>query len=168
MSTTPSLAEAAQNPSLLDRLAEFCRIIALSGLVIITLVQAWQVFARYVLNNSPGWTEPVSVFFMAMTVMMAAAVGVREGTHFSFSNVLDAMPAKLRFLVRQGLQLIIIAVALTLAFWGFQLAIGNWDVVMAGAPLPAGIRYLPFALGASIMSIFAIERLIVPLKLAGE
>lgn len=147
-------------PSFLDRLADLCRAVAMTGLVIITLVQAWQVFARYVLNNSPGWTEPVSVFFMGMTVMMAAAVGVRDGTHFSFSNILDAMPAGLGGLVRRLLLALTLLVALLLAYWGVMLAADNWTVQMAGAPLPAGLRYVPFAVGASIMAIFALERLL--------
>jgi TRAP-type C4-dicarboxylate transport system permease small subunit len=143
----------------LDHLANACKILALSGLVIITLVQAWQVFARYILNNSPGWTEPVSVFFMGVTVMLAAAVGVREGTHFSFSNVLDSLPEGLGKVVRIALEFITLCVALLLAFWGFRLAGLSWDVAMAGAPLPAGLRYLPFALGAAIMAVFSLERL---------
>ena len=150
--------------SLLDRLANACKIVALTGLVIITLVQSWQVFARYILNNSPGWTEPVSVFFMGMTVMMAAAVGVREGTHFSFSNILDSMPAGIQALVRRLLLALTLGVALLLAYWGMTLALDNWDVSMAGAPIPAGIRYVPFAIGATIMALFAAERLLARTK----
>lgn len=148
----------------LDLLANACKILALTGLVIITLVQAWQVFARYILNDSPGWTEPVAVFFMGMTVMMAAAVGVREGTHFSFSNILDSMPAGLQALVRRLLLVLTLGVALLLAYWGLNLALDNWDVSMAGAPIPAGLRYVPFAVGASIMALFAAERLFAPMK----
>jgi len=153
-------SNANQSASLLDRLATACKFVALTGLVIITLVQAWQVFARYVLNNSPGWTEPVSVFFMGMTVMMAAAVGVREGTHFSFSNILDSMPSGLQTLVRKLLLALTLVVAILLAYWGLNLALENWDVRMAGAPIPAGMRYVPFAIGASIMALFAAERLL--------
>nr|MBP8908295.1 TRAP transporter small permease [Pseudoxanthomonas sp.] len=36
--------------------------IALVGLV---LVQSWQVFTRYVLNDSPSWTEPVTLLLLA-------------------------------------------------------------------------------------------------------
>lgn len=150
--------------TVLDRLANACKIVALTGLVIITLVQAWQGFARYVLNNSPGWTEPVSVFFMGMTVMMAAAVGVREGTHFSFSNILDGLPAGLQAIVRRLLLALTLGVALLLAYWGVNLALDNWDIRMAGAPIPAGIRYVPFAVGASIMALFAAERLFARTK----
>jgi TRAP-type C4-dicarboxylate transport system permease small subunit len=148
----------------LDHLAEFCKIVSLAGLVIITFVQAWQVFARYVLNNSPGWTEPVSVFFMALTVMMAAAVGVREGTHFSFSNILDGIPAQIRRFVQLFLNVLTFVVACALAYWGVDLVARNWDIVMAGAPLPAGVRYFPFSIGSVIMAIFAAERIFVHKK----
>ena len=161
-------AQAPAHSSPLDHLASACKAIALAGLVVITLVQAWQVFARYVLNNSPGWTEPVSVFFMGMTVMMAAAVGVREGTHFSFSNVLDAMGPRMGKVVRVVLDVITTAVAGLLAYWGFLLAVLSWDVMMAGAALPAGVRYLPFAIGATIMAIFSLERLALRFKGEGH
>ena len=31
------------------------------ALVVMAAVEAWQVFARYVINDSPGWTEPVAL-----------------------------------------------------------------------------------------------------------
>jgi TRAP-type C4-dicarboxylate transport system permease small subunit len=101
---------------------------------------------------------------MGMTVMMAAAVGVREGTHFSFSNILDAMPAGIQALVRRLLLALTLGVALLLAYWGMTLALDNWDVSMAGAPIPAGIRYVPFAIGATMMALFAAERLFARTK----
>ncbi|MEY3235507.1 MAG: hypothetical protein RL230_2778 [Pseudomonadota bacterium] len=163
------MIEAAQSKSsqtngpiilLLDKLAQACRVIAFIGLVVITLVQAWQVFSRYVLNDSPGWTEPVSVFFMALTVMMAAAVGVREGTHFAFPNVREAMPEPTQKATMIFIHFLTLGVAIALSFWGAGLALSAWDVAMAGAPLPAGLRYIPVAVGAAIMAVFATERLI--------
>ena len=44
------------------------------------------------------------------------------------------------------------------------LALDNWDVSMAGAPIPAGIRYVPFAIGATMMALFAAERLFARTK----
>jgi TRAP-type C4-dicarboxylate transport system permease small subunit len=144
----------------LDKLSQACRLVAMVGLVIITLVQAWQVFGRYVLNDSPGWTEPVSVFFMALTVMMAAAVGVREGTHFAFPNVREALPAPMQKAAMVVIHLLTLGVALVLSVWGIGLAASAWDIVMAGAPLPAGLRYIPVAIGAAVMAVFAAERLV--------
>jgi TRAP-type C4-dicarboxylate transport system permease small subunit len=143
----------------LDKLALGCRVIAIIGLVVITMVQAWQVFGRYVLNDSPGWTEPVSVFFMALTVMMAAAIGVREGTHFAFPNVREAMPATLQKATTIFIHALTLGVAIALSVWGAGLATSAWDIAMAGAPLPAGLRYIPVAVGSAVMAIFATERL---------
>jgi TRAP-type C4-dicarboxylate transport system permease small subunit len=148
----------------LDTLTQACRVIAIIGLVVITLVQAWQVFGRYVLNDSPGWTEPVSVFFMALTVMMAASVGVREGTHFAFPNVREAMPIAAQKATLIFIHFLTLGVAIALAVWGCGLAMSSWDVAMAGAPLPAGLRYVPVAVGALIMAVFATERLVSALS----
>lgn len=48
------------------------------GLVAMTLIVAWQVFCRYVLNDSPSWTEPGAVMLMSWFIFLGAAVGVRE------------------------------------------------------------------------------------------
>ena len=38
--------------------------IACAALIAMTVVEGWQVFARYVLNDSPSWTEPVALLLM--------------------------------------------------------------------------------------------------------
>ena len=53
----------------LDRLASLAMGLAGAALVGMALVQAWQVFARYVLNDSPGWTEPLALLLMSFAVM---------------------------------------------------------------------------------------------------
>lgn len=170
METAASSASGPTSPvtRLLDGLSAVCRAVAIAGLVIITAVQAWQVFGRYVLNDSPGWTEPVAVFFMALTVMLAGAVGIREGTHFNFPNVRDAMPPAVRRVVVALLHLLTLGVTATLSVWGWMLAAATWDIHLAGAALPAGLRYLPLALGGAIMALFALERLVASLKSGGS
>lgn len=50
--------------------------IASAGLAIMTIVIAWQVFARYVLNDSPAWSESAALIIMLYFVLLAAAIGV--------------------------------------------------------------------------------------------
>ena len=59
--------------------------VAAAALVLLTLVEAWQVFARYVLDAPAGWTEPVALVLLKTALMLAAAVGVRHETHFRFA-----------------------------------------------------------------------------------
>ena len=66
------------------------------GLVLMTVFVAWQVFGRYVLNQSPSWTEPASLLLMSWFILLGSAVGVRDGNHLGFeigSPLCAARPA---------------------------------------------------------------------------
>ncbi len=130
------------------------------ALVVMVLAQAWQVFARYVLNSSPGWTEPVALLCMGLAVMLGAAVAVRRETHFGFFTLREASPPAVRRVLRTINRIIALAVGLALFWWGTALMIDDWSVPMPGAPLPAGLRYLALSLGGALMSVFALERLL--------
>jgi TRAP-type C4-dicarboxylate transport system permease small subunit len=125
------------------------------------LVEGWQVFARYVLNNSPSWTEPVALLLMSTVMMLGAAVGTRNDAHFGFFIAVDAAPPSLRRTLLSIARLIAAAIGLLLAIWGGELLLDSWSVPMAGAPLPQGLVFLPFSVGGALIAVFAIERLIV-------
>src|SRR5690348_3024956 len=70
--------------------------IACVALIAMTLVEAWQVFARYVLNDSPSWTEPVALLLMSAAMMLGAAAGVRNEAHFGFFLLLHVAAPPIR------------------------------------------------------------------------
>jgi TRAP-type C4-dicarboxylate transport system permease small subunit len=145
----------------LDGLARVTILIASASLVGMALVEGWQVFARYVLNNSPSWTEPVALLLMSTVMMLGAAVGTRNDAHFGFFIAVDAAPPSLRRTLLSIARLIAAATGLLLAIWGGELLLDSWSVPMAGAPLPQGLVFLPFSVGGALIAVFAIERLIV-------
>jgi TRAP-type C4-dicarboxylate transport system permease small subunit len=145
----------------LDGLARFTILIASASLVGMALVEGWQVFARYVLNNSPSWTEPVALLLMSTVMMLGAAVGTRNDAHFGFFIAVDAAPPSLRRMLLSIARLIAAAIGLLLAIWAGELLLDSWSVPMAGAPLPQGLVFLPFSVGGALIAVFAIERLIV-------
>ncbi len=134
--------------------------IAGASIVGVVLVQAWQVFARYVLNDSPSWTEPMALVLIGATAMFGAAVGVRRETHFNFPTLSDAAPPMIKAACRAIARLAMLALGLGLAWFGTRLAIDSSDVAMAGAPLAVGLRFVPVAIGGALISIFALERLV--------
>ena len=71
-------------PSALAPLARATIAVAGVALVAMAGIQAWQVFARYVLNDAPSWTEPLALLCMSTTMMFGAAAGVHAGKHFGF------------------------------------------------------------------------------------
>lgn len=134
--------------------------IACVALVAMAAVEAWQVIARYVLNDSPGWTEPVAVLFMNTAMMFGAATAVRREAHFGFFILLHSVPALARRLLLAIARLIAAAAGTVLAVWGTRLMLDDWDVAMAGAALPQGIAFLPISAGGALIALFALERLL--------
>ncbi|HKP65262.1 MAG TPA: TRAP transporter small permease [Casimicrobiaceae bacterium] len=134
--------------------------IAGAALVAMAGIQAWQVFARYVLNDPPSWTEPLALLCMSTTMMFGAAAGVHAGRHFGFFIIVEHARPQLRRLMQLAARLIAAAVGVLFALWGGEMMIDAWDYRVAGAPLPQGIMFLPLCLGGVLIAIFSLEQLL--------
>jgi TRAP-type C4-dicarboxylate transport system permease small subunit len=149
--------------TVLDPIASMTVAIAGVSIIGMAVVQGWQVFARYVLNAAPSWTEPLALFFMATTMMFGAAAGVRSSRHFGFFILVESAKPPLRRALRSLANVIAAATGLMLAIWGGEMMIDAWDYRMAGAPLPQGLAFMPLCFGGALIALFATERLLVPL-----
>ena len=136
--------------------------IGIAGVALVAMagIQAWQVFARYVLNDPPSWTEPLALLCMSTTMMFGAAAGVHAGRHFGFFIVVERARPQMRRLMQLVARLIATAVGVLFALWGGEMMIDAWDYEIAGAPLPQGIMFLPLCLGGVLIAIFSIEQLL--------
>jgi TRAP-type C4-dicarboxylate transport system permease small subunit len=144
----------------LDALSTLAMGLAGVALVAMALIQAWQVFARYVLNDSPGWTEPLALLLMSFAVMFGAAVAVRRETHFAFQTFRDAAPGRARWVLKSISRLIAAASGAGLMVFGGSLMIDDWPVAMAGAPLPSGLKFAGLCIGGALILLFSLERLL--------
>ncbi|KAF1686816.1 TRAP transporter permease DctQ [Pseudoxanthomonas broegbernensis] len=133
---------------------------ALLGLVV---VQGWQVFARYVINDSPSWTEPVTLLLLATSMSLGAAAGVHGNRHFGFYLLHDHVRPAVRRAIDVVAQLVVAAIGAVIAWWAGVLLLDGLDIKTAGANLPLSINYLPLALGGALMTLFALNRLALAL-----
>ena len=125
-------------------------------------VEAWQVFARYVMNDSPSWTEPVALLFMSTAMMFGAAAGVRANRHFGFFLLVEHASPLPRKVLQLVPKLIATGIGLMLALWGADMMFDAWNFPMAGAPLPQGMVFLPMCAGGTLIALFALEQIISP------
>lgn len=155
---TKSQSTWSQGP--LARLAE--GVLTLAGLFLVALafIEGWQVFARYVLNDSPSWTEPLALLCMKFAMMLGAAYGVRAERHFGFFIGVHAAPPRLRRVLLTFSRLVQVAIGAMLCYWGVQLCTENWDVALPGTALPQGAGYLPLVVGGPIIALFALELIV--------
>jgi TRAP-type C4-dicarboxylate transport system permease small subunit len=144
----------------LTRLSAFAVAVAGAAMLGLVAVQGWQVFARYVLNDSPSWTEPVTLLLLSSAMSFGAAAGVHERRHFRFHLLAHALPPVARHASEAITAAVIAAIGGTLAWWGTRLLFDGLDIRMAGAPLPQSISFLPLALGGLLMVLFAMPQLV--------
>src|SRR5690349_8561947 len=97
------------------------------GLVLMTAFVAWQVFGRYVLNQSPSWTEPGSVMLMSWFIFLGAAVGVRTNTHLGFDVLLYVLPPGGKRVLRMISDLVVLAFGVGMVWYGSQLVALTWN-----------------------------------------
>lgn len=145
-------------PMLLDRLSDASIAVAVAALLGLVVVQGWQVFARYVINDSPSWTEPVTILLLAAAMSFGAASGVHTGRHFGFFLLAEAMRPAHKRIVDTVVNLVIVSIGAVMAGWDSVLLLDGLDIKMAGAPLPQSLPYLPLAIGGALMVVFALAR----------
>jgi TRAP-type C4-dicarboxylate transport system permease small subunit len=136
------------------------------GLVVMTAVVAWQVFCRYVLNDSPSWTEPGAVMLMSWFIFLGAAVGVRENYHLGFDVLLYVLPSGGKKWLRMISDLVAFAFGVGMIWFGGQLVLLTWDTVLPALRISGGWDYVPVVAGGALICLFSVERIVR--RLAGE
>lgn len=141
-----------------DRLAALAVGVAAAALVVLVAVQGWQVFARYVLDHSPAWIEPITAVLLTAAMSFGAAACVHHERHFAFTLLADAAPPAMRRTLFLATRFLIALLGAGLAWWAARLFLDGADVRVAGAPLPESLPYAPVAIGGALMLVFAIGR----------
>ena len=130
-------------------------------MIAMTAMVAWQVFSRYVLNASPSWTEAASIMVMSWFIFLGAAVGVRENFHMGFDVLVHFLPDAPRpGCARSPTSRSSPSAS---AWWStaLQLTIDTWTATIPVLHLPGGFTYMPIVAGGVLMTLFALERLVL-------
>lgn len=157
---------------LLERLAQVLNKVSLvslwlsgSCLVAMTIVIAYQVFGRYVLNSTPSWAEAASIMLMSWFIFLGAAVGVREKTHLGFDVLLYILPPAAKATLRMVADLAVFGFGIGMVYFGIQLIQGTWTAIQPTLGIPDGVSYVPVTVGGVLVCLFTLTRMIE--RLAG-
>ena len=164
MSDSNVQAAPAGLQRVLEKVADVVIYIAVAALLGLVVVQGWQVFARYVINDSPSWTEPVTLLLLSTTMSMGAAAGVYTNRHFGFFLLAEQMHPLVKRLIDALVPLIVGTIGGFLAWWCWVLWLDGLHIKTAGANLPQSVNYLPLSIGGALMAVFALNRLLLSLR----
>ncbi|KAA9009520.1 TRAP transporter small permease [Histidinibacterium aquaticum] len=121
---------------------------------------AWQVWGRFVLNDTPTWTETSSVLLMGFFILLGAAVGIREGNHLSFDVLLYLLGPKAKSVLHSVSDLVVIAFACGMIYYGTVLAANAWDTTIPNLGISGAVSFFALVTGGVLMTLFSVERLL--------
>lgn len=134
------------------------------GLILMTAIIAWQVFARYVLNASPTWAEQAALLLMIWYVMLAAAAGVREGFHIRIAIFAAKLPDKPKRIVHLVSHAVVGLFGLAMLWFGIDLVREVWPHVIPTLGLSRGFAYMPIPIAGVLIFGFALEHVIADFR----
>ena len=143
-----------------DLISRMCLLLAGAALVVMTVIFAWLVYGRYVLNDTPTWVEQVSLLLIMIITFFGAAVGVNQNRHLSVVIFRSVVPNWIRtiFVVVTDLMMLIFG---GMMFWyGIQLTQFKWNTLIPLIQVSEGLRSLPLTICGLLVFLFSSGHLI--------
>ena len=138
--------------------------ISFAGLVGMTAIIAWQVFARYVLNAAPSWTEQAALLLMLWFILFAAAAGVREGFHIRLTLFEESLSRARRRALRLFCHAVVFCFGAAMAWAGGGLVLETWSHVIPTLGLSRSLAYMPIAIAGALIALYAAELAVLDIR----
>lgn len=145
---------------LFDVLSRICLIVAGTALVVMTLMFAWLVFGRYVLNDTPTWVEQVSHLLLMVIAFLGAAVGVRQDTHLAVVYFRSIVPSWLRTVYVFVTDVLMASFGGLMFWYGLELTQFKWNTLIPLIQVSEGFRSLPLTICGALVFLFSLGHLI--------
>ena len=145
---------------MLDLFSKICLILAGTALVSMTLMFAWLVYGRYVMNDTPTWVEQVSHLLLMVIAFLGAAVGVRQDTHLSVVIFRSIVPSWVRTCFVFITDILMAGFGGLMFWYGLQLTQFKWNSLIPLIQVPEGLRSLPLTICGALVFLFSISHLL--------
>lgn len=122
----------------------------MSGILmsILTIATLAGVFYRYVLGSPLDWIYELTIVSFSWMIFLGVAMAFKNNEHIAIGFVVENLPLRAKYIVKQVIHLIII-VFLTVAFYhGLKVTMGTMKQFYDTIPVPKGVFYLAFPVAA--------------------
>lgn len=119
-----------------------------------------QVLLRYAFNITLSWSEELSLGLFTWTILLMAALGVREGFHVRMSLVIQRLPAGMRLVAEQGIHFATVAVGCFLAWSGWRYFADTHGTTSAAIGYPIELLHASALACGVLIALFALEALL--------
>ena len=145
-------------------LARLCMWLGILGLVAVICAVSWQVFGRYVMNNTPTWAESLALLLVIYVTMFGVAVGVRDAGHIGLESLLVLAPDWLRLKMEYLIHALVLVFGATMAWNCALLAESVWSYRLPTLWISEGWKYVPATISGVLIVMFSLEHIIALAK----
>lgn len=145
-------------------LSKLSLMIAVVGLIAVILCVQWQVFGRYVLNDTPTWAEALALLLVLFVTAFGLAVGVRDSGHIGLESMVALLPEAWRKRVELLIHTLVGLFGGFMVYGGWIWARAKWAEKKPMLPVPDGIDYVPLIIAGVLIVLFSIEHVLALLR----
>jgi TRAP-type C4-dicarboxylate transport system permease small subunit len=135
-------------------------VLGVVGLVLLIAAVSWQVFGRYVLNNTPTWAESLAMVLVLYVTMLGTAAGVRDAGHIGLESLLVLAPQKMRLRLEMLIHLLVGTFGALMCWNCAMLAQSVADYRLPTLGLSEAVKYWPAVIAGALIVLFSIEHII--------
>ena len=134
--------------------------VAIVGLWTITLLVAWQVFGRYVMNDTPTWAESLTLVLVLYVALIGAAVGVRDAGHIGMESLLVLVSEPVRVKLEIVIYALVGVFGVMMLWYGWGLTAGVVSYKIPTLGISEGFHYAPLMVSGALIALFSVEHVI--------
>jgi TRAP-type C4-dicarboxylate transport system permease small subunit len=143
------------------QISRLCLILAVIGLTALVAVVTWQVFGRYVLNDTPIWAESLALVLVLYVTMFGAAVGVRDAGHIGMESLLAMMfPKRFEIVFEIIIHLLVGVFGVMMAWHASLLARSVMHYAIPTLGLSEGVSHVPVVIAGGLIALFSLEHIL--------
>ena len=138
--------------------------LAIVGLLAVIACVQWQVFGRYVMNDTPTWAEALAMLLVLFVTGFGLAVGVRDAGHIGLESLVVLLPQHWQRRIELLIHALIGVFGVLMVQSGWLWASAKWSEKKPMLPVPDGIDYVPLIIAGALIVLFSIEHFIAILQ----
>jgi len=138
--------------------------IAIAGLLAVVICVQWQVFGRYVMNDTPTWAEALAMLLVLFVTAFGLAVGVRDAGHIGLESLVALLPDRWRRRIELLIHALVAVFGALMVQSGWMWASAKWNEKKPMLPVTDGIDYVPLVIAGSLIVLFSIEHILANLQ----
>lgn len=143
-----------------DVAAAALKLLVVAMVAVMLGVLSAQVLLRYAFNVTLSWSEELSLGLFTWTVLLTAALGVREGFHVRMSLLIQRLPPAARLRAEQAIHFATTAIGVFLTWSGWRYFADTHGSTSAAIGYPIELLHASALVCGALIALFALQAML--------